>query len=86
MLEHKSISDSKEKMRPSAPTAKNFRLQQLQDEIDKLALLVNEAKRQSDKIQAAADALGDSVFGELESSMVTMLGSEKRSRSRKTEN
>ncbi len=41
---------------------RSMHLRQLQDEIDKLALLVNEAKRQSDRIQAAADALGDAVF------------------------
>ena len=84
MFEHKSVSDSK-KMRLSPPNAKNIRLQQLQDEIDKLALLVNEAKRQSDKIQAAADALGDSVFADLEEG-IHLLENDKRSRSRKAEN
>lgn len=42
--------------------ARNAQLQHLQDEIDRLALLVNEAKKQSDRIQAAADALGDAVL------------------------
>lgn len=86
MLEHKSIPDNKLRMRPSSPNPKNVRLQQLQDEIDKLALLVNEAKRQSDKIQAAADALGDSVFAELDGGIMPGLSTEKRGRSRKTEN
>ena len=81
MFEQKSISESKAKMRPTSPSPKSARLQQLQDEIDKLALLVNEAKRQSDKIQAVADALGDSVFADLDA-----LVQEKRLRSRKTEN
>jgi hypothetical protein len=85
MLEHKSISDTKLRMRPGS-NPKNVRLQQLQDEIDKLALLVNEAKRQSDKIQAAADALGDSVFAELDGGIIPGVGTDKRSRSRKTEN
>lgn len=86
MFEHKSISDNKLRMRPDSPNPKNVRLQQLQDEIDKLALLVNEAKRQSDRIQAAADALGDSVFAELDGGMIPALGTEKRGRSRKAEN
>lgn len=63
MLQHRGISDVTEmKVRSANGTAQSAHLQQLHDEIDKLALLVNEAKRQSDRIQAAADALGDSVF------------------------
>lgn len=61
MVEDKSDMD--EKLRPRLISYdKNAHLRQLQDEIDKLALLVNEAKLQSDRIQAAADAFGDSVF------------------------
>jgi hypothetical protein len=86
MLENKSVPDHKLRMRPGSANPKSHRLQQLQDEIDKLALLVNEAKQQSDRIQAAADALGDSVFAELDGGLVPGPGTEKRFRSRKTEN
>ena len=60
-LENKSSAEVKLKPKLTS-IIKSVQLQQLQDEIDKLALLVNEAKRQSDRIQAAADALGDAVF------------------------
>lgn len=86
MFEHKSLSESKVKMRPTPTRPKNARLQQLQDEIDKLALLVNEAKRQSDKIQAAADALGDSVFADLDAENSGLIAQDKRLRTRKAEN
>ncbi|MGC1371352.1 MAG: hypothetical protein WA824_04360 [Candidatus Sulfotelmatobacter sp.] len=43
---------------------KRSQIQRLQEEIDKLALLVNEAKKQSDRIQAAADAFGDRMLAE----------------------
>jgi hypothetical protein len=54
-------SGTKNKMSPlrSSSTSRKSQIQQLHDEIDKLALLVHEAKIQSDKIQAAADAFGD---------------------------
>ena len=39
----------------------NLRLQ-LQKEIDKLALLIEEVKKQSDKVQATADAIADRVL------------------------
>jgi hypothetical protein len=66
-------------------SSKNARLQQLQDEIDKLALLVNQAKLQSDKIQAAADALGDAVLVDLEPGILPVDGSDKRNRIRRTD-
>jgi hypothetical protein len=47
-------------------SARQAMIQQLQDEIDRLALLVFEAKKQSDRIQAAADALGDPILANLE--------------------
>jgi hypothetical protein len=65
--------------------SRNARLQQLQDEIDKLALLVEQAKRQSDRIQAAADALGNAVFIPLEPTILPLPGSDKRNRLRKTD-
>ena len=59
-------------------------MQQLHDEIDRLALLVNEATRQSDRIQAAADALGDDVLVNLGDGMLVS-ASDKRTRLRKTD-
>jgi hypothetical protein len=65
--------------RPGGRPVRNAQLQHLQDEIDRLALLVYEAKRQSDRIQAAADALGDAVLMDLENGAAN----EKRDRLRK---
>ncbi len=85
MLQHKGMSDVTEmKVRPANGPAKSAHLQQLHDEIDRLALLVNEAKRQSDRIQAAADALGDDVllnFGD----EILASSNDKRTRLRKTD-
>jgi hypothetical protein len=67
------------KIRPVNKPVKNTQLQHLQDEIDRLALLVYEAKRQSDRIQAAADALGDAVLMDLENGAAI----DKRGRLRK---
>lgn len=86
MLQHKGISDVTEmKVRSANGPAKSSHLQQLHDEIDKLALLVNEAKRQSDRIQAAADALGDAVFLNVGEGMLSSSGTDKRTRFRKTD-
>ena len=46
----------------SANAHRQSNAQKLQNEIDKLALLLHETKLQSDKIQAMADALGESIF------------------------
>ena len=67
------------KVRAGSKPVRNAQLQHLQDEIDRLALLVYEAKRQSDRIQAAADALGDAVLMDLENGAAN----EKRDRLRK---
>ena len=86
MLQHKGTSDVSEiKVRSTNGPAKGAHLQQLHDEIDKLALLVNEAKRQSDRIQAAADALGDDVFVNLGGEVLAS-STDKRTRFRKTDN
>ena len=86
MLQHKGTSDVTEmKVRSANGLAKSAHLQQLHDEIDRLALLVNEAKRQSDRIQAAADALGDDVFLNVGGEMLASAG-DKRTRLRKTDN
>jgi hypothetical protein len=61
MLENKLSSELPEMKVRSGTNPRQAQIRHLQHEIDKLALLVNEAKRQSDRIQAAADALGDSV-------------------------
>ena len=47
-------------------STKRTQIQELQREIDKLALLVAEAKKQGERIQAAADALGDPIVSRLE--------------------
>ncbi|HEX6824428.1 MAG TPA: hypothetical protein VF123_20375 [Candidatus Sulfotelmatobacter sp.] len=72
------------KVRSANGPAKSAHLQQLHEEIDKLALLVNEAKQQSDRIQAAADALGDDVLVNLGDGMLAS-ASDKRTRLRKTD-
>ena len=85
MLQHKGTSDVTElKVRSANGPDKSAHLQQLHDEIDKLALLVNEAKRQSDRIQAAADALGDDVLVNLGDGMLAS-ANDKRTRLRKTD-
>ena len=40
------------------------RAEELLKEVDSLALLLEEVKRQSQRIQAAADAIGEEVFGD----------------------
>jgi hypothetical protein len=85
MLQHKGISDVTEmKVRSENVPDKSAHLQQLHDEIDKLALLVNEAKRQSDRIQAAADALGDDVLINFGDGMLAS-ANDQRTRLRKTD-
>jgi hypothetical protein len=83
MLQSKVGSEMTEmRLRPVTRPARNAQLQQLQEEIDKLALLVNEAKRQSDRIQAAADVLGDAVLIGFATEL-SPGSSDKRSRLRK---
>jgi hypothetical protein len=85
MLQHKGTPDVTElKVRSANGPDKSAHLQQLHDEIDKLALLVNEAKRQSDRIQAAADALGDDVLINFGDGMLAS-ANDKRTRLRKTD-
>jgi len=40
--------------------------EELLNEIDNLALLLHEVKRQTDKIEAAADAIGDAILSRLD--------------------
>ena len=64
MPENKRSFETKTNSKPTQiPAFRDDQLERLRTEIDKLALLVSEAKRQSDKIQAAADALGDTLLG-----------------------
>lgn len=39
--------------------------EQLLNEIDNLALLLHEVRKQTDKIEAAADAIGDAILSQL---------------------
>lgn len=40
--------------------------EELLNEIDNLALLLHEVKRQTDRIEAAADAIGDAILSRLD--------------------
>jgi hypothetical protein len=65
MSDHKQNYETRKKRFLRSSSNGSFRqaqAQQLQKEIDKLALLLYEAKKQSDRIQAVADAMGDAVF------------------------
>lgn len=44
---------------------KRHQAEQLLNEIDSLALLLHEVRRQTDRIEAAADAIGDSILTRL---------------------
>jgi hypothetical protein len=85
MLQGKSSPEMADmKVRSVTRPVRNAQLQHLQEEIDKLALLVNEAKRQSDRIQAAADALGDAVLIGFDGGIASG-ASDKRARLRKVD-
>ncbi len=60
-------------------SARCARVQQLHDEIDKLALLLAEVKRQSDRIQGAADALGEAALDLEAASILSKDGSKPES-------
>ena len=83
MLHNKLNSELPEmKVRPGT-NPKQAQIRHLQNEIDKLALLVNEAKRQSDRIQAAADALGDAFLIQFDDGAAN--SGDKRGRLRNTD-
>ena len=46
--------------------------EQLLNEIDNLALLLHEVKKQTDRIEAAADAIGDSILSHLNNKRAPM--------------
>jgi len=50
----------------SNPTVKRAQVQQLQKELDSLALLLDQVIKQTDRVAAAADAIGDALIGDLE--------------------
>lgn len=83
MLQNKVSADMAEMKMRSGLNPKEAQIRQLQEEIDKLALLVNEAKRQSDRIQAAADALGDAVVIRFEGRNLPPAVNDKRGRVRR---
>jgi uncharacterized membrane protein YjjP (DUF1212 family) len=66
MLDGKSGRKKRTPSPRSTTTIRVSQIQRLQDEIDKLAILVHEAKRQSDRIQVAADAFGDLMLFDAE--------------------
>ena len=69
MADNKHSSDGKNKafLVKSAPGPLVSRAQanQLQKELDHLALLLDEVKRQTEKVEAAADAIGDALISQL---------------------
>ncbi len=60
-LEAKSRRNLRKQAMPE--TDRLRRAEELLKEVDSLALLLEEVKRQSQRIQAAADAIGEEVFG-----------------------
>jgi hypothetical protein len=72
---------SKARLLKFAESAGHGRLQaeQLLNEIDNLALLLHEVRKQTDKIEAAADAIGDSILTRLSSDAVAQVESRTRS-------
>ena len=68
----KSATPENDKMRRS---------EELLREVDSLALLLEEVRRQSARIQAAADAIGDELFEDFPVKKVNANGSAKHDRS-----
>jgi hypothetical protein len=69
MPENKQSSENKNKRTfksSSNASIRRSQAQQLQTEIDKLALLLYETKKQTDKLQAVADAMGEAVLRNLD--------------------
>jgi len=54
--------------------------EELLDEIDNLALLLHEVRRQTDRIEAAADAIGDAILNRLDTSRATSTSVSRTSR------
>ena len=54
--------------------------EQLLDEIDNLAVLLHEVKRQTDRIGAAADAIGDAILSRLDTGRTAAVSGSRTSR------
>jgi hypothetical protein len=71
---NKLATTSKKNTHESGPidsVEKLKRAEELLKELDSLALLLNEVRSRSERILAAADAIGDAVFEELRSGRVS---------------
>jgi hypothetical protein len=77
MSETRLNSESKNKRVFTSSPNRLRQAQQLQREIDKLALLLYQAKKQSDKIQAVADAMGEAIFSNLDAHIASLAGRKK---------
>ena len=69
MSESRTRTDAGNKMfmlKNSNAVIRRAKVQQLQKELDSLALLLEQVKKQTDRVGAAADAIGDAVIGDLE--------------------
>ncbi len=62
---YKLVTKSKKHSQKSSATehAQIQKADELLKEVDSLALLLEEVKKQSQRIQAAADAIGENIFG-----------------------
>jgi len=54
--------------------------EELLDEIDNLALLLHEVRKQTDRIEAAADAIGDAILNRLDTARATSTSAARTSR------
>ncbi len=54
-------------LKSAEATGTGMEAEELLDEIDNLALLLHEVKQQTDRIEAAADAIGDAILNQLRS-------------------
>ncbi len=74
MSENQAKSERKNKVimlkNYSNPNIRRAQAQQLQRELDSLALLLEQVKKQTDRVGAAADAIGDALLGALEPAAV----------------
>src|SRR5215469_14143192 len=52
--------------------------EELLNEIDNLALLLHEVKKQTDRIEAAADAIGDAILSRLDNEKISPVTSPTR--------
>jgi hypothetical protein len=69
MIDNKRNSDGKNRAFPAKsalrPIISRAQADHLQKELDHLALLLDEVKRQTEKVEAAADAIGDALISQL---------------------